>query len=324
MLIQNPDGIMRLITTVIRAVARRLPSGPLVGRFRRDASGELRQSGALERCPPRTLKVDEVTVRFGGVVALSDVRLAVGPGEVVSLIGPNGAGKTTLIDAVTGFTRPAHGAVHLDGTDLGSLSAYRRSRQGVARTFQNLELFEDMTVADNLRAACDPHDSIAYLLDLVRPRPTPLPLAAWRAIDEFGLAEDLERRPSELSFGKRRLVGIARAVASRPSILLLDEPAAGLDERETAELGDVVRRLAKEWGIGVLLVEHDMSLVMEIADRVVVLNFGRNISEGTPEAVRRDEHVIAAYLGSSPDGQAELASSPPAGASGSAATVEGR
>jgi sulfate-transporting ATPase len=229
------------------------------------------------------------------------VNLSVGPGEVVGLIGPNGAGKTTMIDAITGFTRPATGRVQLDSTGLDHFSAYRRARLGISRTFQNLELFEDMTVADNLRAACDPADRLAYLTDLLRPRTTSLPAAAWRAVNEFGLIEDLERRPGELSFGKRRLLGIARAVATQPSILLLDEPAAGLDEQETSELGTVVRRLADEWGIGILLVEHDMSLVMAVSDRVVVLNFGRNICEGSPETVRANEQVVAAYLGSSED-----------------------
>jgi sulfate-transporting ATPase len=246
---------------------------------------------------PATLRVDSVKVTFGGVVAVENASLEVRPGEVVGLIGPNGAGKTTLIDVVTGFTRPQHGHVLLDDRTVDSWSARRRARGGIARSFQSLELFEDMTVRDNLRTASDRRDALAYLSDLVWPGNPSLSAAAVAAVREFGLEDDLDRRPSELPYGRRRLVGIARAVAIGPSVLLLDEPAAGLDERETAELGDLVRRLATEWGLAVLLVEHDVSLVMSTCDRIVALDFGRVIATGTPEEVRADEAVVAAYLG---------------------------
>jgi sulfate-transporting ATPase len=310
MLLQNPDGAIRQVIRLLGPLRRTMPR-----RLRRVAGEPVAQPapprGQLQRCAPRTLHVTDLTVRFGGVVALSGVSMEVRPAEVVGLIGPNGAGKTTMIDAITGFNQPEAGVLRLDDTDLRRLAAYRRARQGLGRTFQNLELFEDMTVDANLRAACDPGNRLAYLTDLARPRPVPLPLAAWRAIDEFGLAGDLGRLPGELSFGKRRLLGIARAVAATPSILLLDEPAAGLDEAETAELGRVMRRLADDWGIGVLLVEHDMSLVMETCDRVIVLNFGEKICEGPPEAVRRDELVVSAYLGSADGRGARAAESAP-------------
>jgi sulfate-transporting ATPase len=255
-----------------------------------------------------------VRVRFGGVVAVDGVSLDVNPGEVVGLIGPNGAGKTTLIDVVTGFTRPQEGHVELDEATIDGWSARRRARAGVARSFQSLELFEDMTVRDNMRTASDRRDPLAYLTDLVWPGDPPLHSTAIAALREFGLEEDLDRRPGEQPYGRRRLVGIARAVATQPSVLLLDEPAAGLDERETAELGDLVRRLAKEWGLGVLLVEHDVSLVMSVCDRIVALDFGRVIAEGTPAEVGSHEAVIAAYLGEPDDDTDETVDREPAGA----------
>jgi sulfate-transporting ATPase len=262
--------------------------------------------------------VQDLSVRYGGVVAVDNVSFAVRPGEVVGLIGPNGAGKTSAIDAVTGFTRAARGSVRLEGRELVGLSATKRARAGISRSFQSLELFEDATVLDNLRAASDPRDRLSYLRDLVHPVAPPLPGQVVAAIREFRLEQDLMRTVQDLPYGQRRLLAIARAVATRPSVLLLDEPAAGLSEVETAELARLVRRLADDWGIAVLLVEHDMSFVMSVCDRIVVLDFGIQISEGSPSEVRRDPLVIAAYLGegdeTTEDGQAS--------ADGQAATLE--
>jgi sulfate-transporting ATPase len=255
--------------------------------------------------PPKTLEVGDLTVRYGRSPAVDSVSLAVRPGTITGLIGPNGAGKTTLIDAVTGFVRPAGGSLRLDGRDITGMSATRRARARLGRSFQSLELFEDSTVLDNLRVASDPRDSISWLRDLVWPSNPPLPSGALSAIKEFGLEEDLDRKVEDLPYGKRRLLAIARAVATQPSVLLLDEPAAGLGDRETAELGHLVRRLASEWGMAVLLVEHDMNFVMSVCDELVVLDFGRKISEGAPDTVRRDPAVIAAYLG---EDETELAS----------------
>ena len=252
---------------------------------------------ARERVSPKSLRVEGLHVRFGGVVAVDDVGFEVRPGEVVGLIGPNGAGKTTIIDAVTGFTRPESGRITLGDEAVSDWSARRRARAGLARSFQSLELFEDMTVEDNLRVAADPRDASAYVVDLLWPRARPLSSTAQAAIDEFELAGDIGRRPSALPHGRRRLVAIARAIATRPSVLLLDEPAAGLDEHESRELGTLVRRLADEWGIGVLLVEHDVSLIMSVCDRVVAVESGRPIASGPPEEVRRDPAVVTAYLG---------------------------
>jgi sulfate-transporting ATPase len=245
---------------------------------------------------PATLELESLGVRYGGVVALDDVSLVVHPGEIVGLIGPNGAGKTTLIDAVTGFAR-ATGWTRLNERSLSRQSARARTRAGLGRSFQSLELFETMTVRENLQTASDRRDRWSYFSDLVWPARPRLGPHARAAVREFGLEEDLDRRPDELPFGRRRLVAIARAVAAGPSVLLLDEPAAGLDDGETAELGRLVGRLAREWGMGVLVVEHDVGLVLGTCDRVCVLDSGHHLATGTPDEIRRDPAVVAAYLG---------------------------
>jgi ABC-type branched-subunit amino acid transport system ATPase component/branched-subunit amino acid ABC-type transport system permease component len=305
-LLSDPDGLAsqntalghRLLAFVRRGVAKPIAAAP-------EPAGE-----AARRVEPRALHVDDLSVHFGGVVALDGLTLDVVPGKVLGLIGPNGAGKTTAIDAITGFVRPAAGDVQLDGRSLRRLPVYQRARAGVSRSFQSLELFEDLTVLENLRAASDERDWLAGLTGLVWPADPPLHSAAVAAIEEFGLADDLHHKVIELSFGRRRLVGIARAVATLPSVLLLDEPAAGLGDSESRELAALVRRLADEWGIAVLLVEHDMSFVMGVCDELVVLDFGRVIGRGTPADVRADPVVVAAYLGE-PEQVAEVAQPPP-------------
>jgi ABC-type branched-subunit amino acid transport system ATPase component/ABC-type branched-subunit amino acid transport system permease subunit len=297
-LVANPDGLAADATRTAARVTRRVRNIVLREPDAIAESGEPSGPPAtIERAEPRTLAVEHLTVRFGGVVALDDVSLTVEPGSVVGLIGPNGAGKTTLIDAVTGLVRTQAGTTMLAGTPLRRGNATARARRGIGRSFQSLELFEDMTVRDNLRTACDPRDRRAYLTDLVCPRQTPLSSLAWAAVREFGLTDDLDRLPQDLPFGRRRLVGIARAVATGPSVLLLDEPAAGLDDSETRELGDLVRRLAATWGLAVLLVEHDVGMVLATCDRIVALDFGRVIAEGTPDEIRADLGVVTAYLG---------------------------
>lgn len=245
----------------------------------------------------RRADVTGLTVRFGGVTALDDVNLSLRPGEVHGLIGPNGAGKTTLIDALTGFVPTASAAITLDGQNIGSWSAQRRAVAGIGRSFQSLELFETMTVRENILSACDRRDWKAFVIDLIRPGRDLYSPAALAAIREFHLVDDLDRKPSELPYGRRRLLAIARAVATGSSILLLDEPAAGLDDTETAELGRLIRKLANELRMAVLLVEHNVSVVLEISDRISVLDFGKVIATGTPAEVRADPAVIAAYLG---------------------------
>jgi ABC-type branched-subunit amino acid transport system ATPase component/branched-subunit amino acid ABC-type transport system permease component len=293
-LLVAPDGLAAKTNEVVATLTsarRRTP---------RRASNDPSPAKVATRVQPLTLKVSGVSVAFGGIHALTDVSLEVNPGEVVGLLGSNGAGKTTLIDVVTGYTQPQTGQVLLQGADamdVTSWKPHRRARAGLSRSFQALELFGDLSVRENMLAACERRDSLAYVRDLFRPGKAALSPLASAAVEEMELGELLDTGIDDLSFGQRRLVAIARSVAVGGSLLLLDEPGAGLDEHETAELGVLVRRLADEWGLGVLLIEHDVAMVLRAADRVVVLDAGRVIACGTPEQVRVDPKVIDAYLG---------------------------
>ena len=269
---------------------------------------------------PRTLTMDGLTVRYGAVVAVDNVSYRLEPGRVTGLIGPNGAGKTSLIDAISGFAS-AEGRVLIDDHDLSKNSAMKRARAGVARSFQSLELFEDATVFENLSVAADPQDLGSYVRDLFHPVNPPFPPEVVRAIIEFKLDQDLHRDVKDLSYGKRRLLSIARAVAMHPSVLLLDEPAAGLSSAESLELAAVVRRLANDWGMTVLVVEHDMNFVMGVCDEVMVLDFGKLIASGSPEAVRMNPAVIAAYLGTEVDESTPTQSPPTTSPSADMATA---
>jgi ABC-type branched-subunit amino acid transport system ATPase component len=220
---------------------------------------------------------------------------------VVGLIGPNGAGKTTIIDAVTGFVRPASASIKLNNEPIENWSAGKRARAGLRRSFQSLELFEDVTVRDNISAGADSGTAISWVTDLFWPGHHPLPSTAVAAIQQFELADSLDKLPEELSYGRRRLVSIARAVSSGPSVVMLDEPAAGLDESESRELARLIRSLADERKMGVLLVEHDVGMVMSTCDRIVVIDFGRVIASGTPDEIRTNQAVLEAYLGASND-----------------------
>jgi len=236
-------------------------------------------------------------VTYGGVVAVDGVDLAVPAGSVVGLIGPNGAGKTSMIDALTGYHAPSAGRVTFDGRDITAMRAHLRARLGLVRTFQSVELFDDLTVEENLLVASQRMGVLKALRDLLLPiGQHPREDVDW-ALDLCGLADVADRYPSELSFGRRKLVGVARALAQRPRLVLMDEPAAGLDTDESQELGRHLRALP-EAGVTVLLVDHDMGLVLSVCDEVVVLDFGRVIARGTPEQIRGDEAVVAAYLGS--------------------------
>jgi sulfate-transporting ATPase len=292
----NPNGLAANQADAFAKWSRRLPSQ----RGRRPP----RQHAAQRPVPAPTaasrdctLTIENLSARFGGVVALSDVSLSVRSGEIVGLIGPNGAGKSTLIDAVSGVNRRYGGRILLDGEPIDGATASARARMGIGRSFQSLELFDDMTVEDNILAGSDLPRVRDYLIDLVAPRKQVLPAAAAAAVDEFELGSYLARMPPELPYGRRRLVGIARALAARPQILLLDEPAAGLDDHESEELATLLRRLASERGVGILLVEHNVNLVMSVSDRVIALDFGGVIAQGAPEPVRGDAAVVAAYLG---------------------------
>ncbi len=243
-----------------------------------------------------TLAVEGVEARFGVVVAVQAVDLTVEPGEIVGVIGANGAGKTTLIDAVTGFV-PAKGAVRLGDVDLVGRSPHDRARLGLARSWQTLEIFEDLNVIENLRAASDRRRWWAPLADLVHPQRNPPTPALRRAIQALGLESVLTRSPSELSTGQRKLVAMARAIAAEPSVLLLDEPCSGLDQDGRDEVGAVIRMLARDMGMGILLVEHDVHLVRRLCDRVIALDFGAVIASGDPDHVLSDPAVASAFLG---------------------------
>jgi sulfate-transporting ATPase len=253
------------------------------------------------------------------VVALDDVSIKVEPGEILGLIGPNGAGKTTLIDAITGFVNVSHGTIELDGVGIGKQSVARRSQLGIGRSFQNLELFEDLTVQENLQVACDPSGLSNYLTDLVLPRRSELSDRALEMVRLFELEDELSRKVRELPYGRRRLCAIARAAAGDPSVLLLDEPAAGLGSVEVAELSRLVTRLAHDHGVAVLLIEHNIDMIVEVCDRIVVLDFGKEIARGVPAEVRRNERVLAAYMGEGPSteqAQASVVAEVPAPARG--------
>jgi branched-chain amino acid transport system ATP-binding protein len=232
-----------------------------------------------------SLEVSGITVAFGGNRVLHGVGLAAQPGQVTGLIGPNGAGKSTLFDVVSGLRRPAAGRVFLDGRDVTRLGPARRSRHGLARTFQRLELFGRLSVRDNLLVAAElgPHRRHAHrTVDGI--------------LDRLGLTPIAEQPADALPTGVGRLVEVGRALAVRPWVLLLDEPAAGQDGEETERFAALLRALAAD-GIAVVLVEHDMGLVMSVCDVVHVLDLGKVIAVGPPDLIRRDETVLAAYLG---------------------------
>jgi branched-chain amino acid transport system ATP-binding protein len=243
------------------------------------------------------LDVHGLRVTYGGVVAVSDVDLQVDEGVVYGLIGPNGAGKTSMVDALTGYTRPAAGKVSFGGTDITGMRPYRRARRGLARTFQSVELFDDLTVDENLLVASEHVTVGSALRDLFLPARAPDRTGVDWAIAVCGLERVVDRYPTEISLGQRKLVGVARALALRPRLVLLDEPAAGLDTDESTELGGRLRSVPAEHGATVFLIDHDMGLVLSVCDHVMVLDFGRRIAEGTPAEIREDQHVIEAYLG---------------------------
>jgi ABC-type branched-subunit amino acid transport system ATPase component/branched-subunit amino acid ABC-type transport system permease component len=293
-IITSPDGIAAATGQTLSGLRRLLPRR--VPRERNSRPHPDSEGNAALRVRPVPLAVGAIAVTFGAVRAVDDVDLHVEPGEVVGVVGANGAGKTTLIDAITGFV-PSAGTVNFGGQDLAAVSAHARARAGLARSWQSLELIEDLSVSDNLRTACDSGRWWTVLADLVWPRRGKPTTAMLRASDALGLGDVLAAMPSELSTGQRKLVALARAIASEPSVLLLDEPCSGLDHHERAEVGEVIRTLAQSWGIGVLLVEHDVHLVRRVSDRIVALDFGKVIAEGPPDTVLSDPSVMAAFLG---------------------------
>jgi branched-chain amino acid transport system ATP-binding protein len=242
------------------------------------------------------LDVRHLSVTFGGLRAVDDVSLSVPAGTIVGLIGPNGAGKTTTIDALCGFVHADEGVVSLAGERIDAQPPHVRARAGLVRTFQSVELFDDLTVRDNLLVVATPARWWSPLADAVNPRRSSRSVNVDDILVRVGLDGFGDALTTELSNGQRRLVGVARALAMRPKVLLLDEPAAGLDPTETAAFGALLRTLP-EPDLGVLLVEHDMHLVLEVCDELTVLDLGRAIASGPTQAVRHDPAVIEAYLG---------------------------
>ncbi len=242
------------------------------------------------------LMVEDLRVTYGGVTAVDGVSLSVGHGEIVGLIGPNGAGKSSMIDALTGYHQAAAGRVIFDGEPIIGARPYAIARRGLIRTFQSVELFDDLTVEENLLVAAEQPSVWTALRDLLAPpRARRNENVAW-AQQACGLDDVADRLPSQLSHGRRKLVGVARALAMRPRLVLMDEPAAGLDNDESIAFGERVRSLP-ERGVSVLLVDHDMGLVLSLCDRIVVIDFGRVIASGTPDEIRDSPPVIEAYLG---------------------------
>lgn len=241
------------------------------------------------------LETQDLSVNFGGLLALESVSLSVSAGSFVGLIGPNGAGKTTFVDSITGFV-PSHGTVRFDDRDLSRARPHQRARAGLVRTFQSLELFEDLTIRENLLVGNQRARWWSVLADSVRPSVRTSEADVDWALELLDLTADADRLPGELPHGRRKLIGVGRALASRPRLVLLDEPAAGLDTGESAELGRRLRLLL-DHGISVLLVDHDMSLVLRVCDLIYVLDFGRVIAQGSPGEIQRDPSVVAAYLG---------------------------
>jgi branched-chain amino acid transport system ATP-binding protein len=248
------------------------------------------------------LYADHITIRFGGLVAVNDVSFAIPPKSVISLIGPNGAGKTTFFNVLTGLYAASEGAVYLSGTDVTGIQPHKRAAMGMARTFQNIRLFNLMTAEENVMVAMHSHLragvlSTVFRLPQQRREEREARETARELLEYVGIGKSEGELARNLSYGDQRRLEIARALALRPKILLLDEPTAGMNPQESAQFNDFVYRVRDEKEISVLLIEHDMSVIMKISERITVLDRGNLIAEGTPDDIRNNQTVIEAYLG---------------------------
>jgi branched-chain amino acid transport system ATP-binding protein len=248
------------------------------------------------------LEVNNLLMRFQGITALDDVSFAMEPGSITSLIGPNGAGKTTMFNCVTGMYTPTSGKVTFDGVDITGEAAHRVSRHGIARTFQNLALFAGLTVMDNLLVGAYRQGSSgllqgAFLSPRARAEQRAAVAAATEVLEFLGLLEMANVLPGELPYGRQKEVEFARALMQKARLVLLDEPMAGMSTPEKTAMTALIQRARSQFGMSFLIVEHDIPVIMDISDKIVVLDFGRKIAEGTPEQVQANETVIAAYLG---------------------------
>jgi len=251
------------------------------------------------------LEIENVSKLFHGLVAIDDLTIKVKPGQIYGIIGPNGAGKTTLFNCVTGIYTPEKGSIKYKGENITGMAPHKIAQRGVLRTFQNIRLFKEMSVAENIMAGCHTKSNQKWYHAIVH---TPAfrkdEDKHWKKVEElmefFGLTKFAMHPTGDLSYGVQRKVEMARALAADPELLILDEPAAGLNENETIELTGIIQKI-KEMGLGIMMIEHDMEMVMNLTDYITVINFGKEISQGEPSFVQSDPRVIEAYIGSDDD-----------------------